>query len=481
MSFPLPSRRPWDPFHSSPSGSLSGMETPISKPSLYFGPSSWSPYLVLDGAIEKPLPPTPRKPSSVYSLMHDEETAGRMRNIPNAPLPQDLLLQPTIYRSSTSIFPVMSTARPALLRYQQGHAVSDSILERRRVQREDLAELGIHSSQLLTQHPVSDTPAQIKPQTKGLQELDLQRRDADQYASTYESVLHTRSEFSPSFTSEPYSDYAYSSTEMSPRITDVVDQSLLPPPLRYSTVVGDSRSSSHFSSSSSSTEVIQSRVRDIFRTYARKALHLRTPAVAARPPKEDQNIPTMSTADWASSMLRRGSSAAGQRRGSIQQGISHMYNSLRKLSITSALPKTAGNAKKVRLSRELRSPAIPVTSYQQMGTKAWERSSKSPKHSRPGSAISNHFHFHFPPIEDKDSSGYDHRSGNEEPKPISLVNKLTNAFHNGTVQMETAIGLNKPRDRHSKAELRREELKKKIVVLGIGDQPARVEGNDKRL
>jgi hypothetical protein len=476
MSSPLPSRRPWDSSYSSPSGSLSGMEIPISKQSLYFGPSSWSIYPVPHGTIENPLPPTPRKPSSVYSLGHDEEAGGQMRNIPDALLPPDLLLQPTTYRSSTSIVPVMSADRPPLLRYQLGHAVSDSILERRRVQREDLAELGIHSSQLLTQHPISDTPTHREPQTKGLHELDLQRRDADHHASTYESVLHTRSSVLTSFTSEPYSNYTHSSTEMSPRITDVVDQSLLPPPLRYSTVVADSRPSSHLSSSSSTTEIIESRVRDSLRTYARKALHLQTPTVAARSKREDQNNSATNAADWASSILRRGSSVAGQRRGSVQQGISHMYNSLRKISITSALPKTVGNATKVRLPRELRSPAIPITPYQQMGTKAWERSSKSPKNSRPGSAISNHFH--SPPKEDKKSFRHDHRGRNQETKPISLVNKLITAFHSGTVQVESAIGLNKPRNKHSKAEFRREEFKKKIVVIGIGDQPVRVEGNE---
>lgn len=469
MAYPLPLRRPWVPLHSFSSNSLSGMEITVPKPLPFPGTLSSSRYPGSDETIEKPLPPTPRKPSSVYSLRDDGTTEGGNKDTQNAVLSPDSILQPTIYRSSTSIVPVISGTRPALLRNQEGHAVSDPIIERRRAQREDLAELGIHSSQLLTQHPILNSPASPVSQTQRLIEMNLQRKDADQHASTYESVLHTRSSIIPSFTSEPYSNYACMPSLMSPRITDVVDQSLVPPPLRYSAVVKDSRSSSHLSSrSSSSTEFFQSSVRDSLRAYARKTFHLRKPPMTGKRKRALENTDPLNLAALSS---RRRSSASGQRRGSIQQGLSHMYSSLRKLSVTSSSPKATGNPKKGRLPRELRSPAIPITPYQQIGTKAWERPSKSRKHSRPGSATSTHLLFSS--REHKDSSRYNHHSGNQAPKPTSIVNKITTAFHNGTVQVESAIGLNTERSKRSKAELRREELKRKIVVLGLGEQPMR--------
>lgn len=468
MAYPLPLRRPWVPVHSSSSNSLRGMEIPIPKPLPFPGTFSSSGYLDSDETIDKPLPPTPRKPSSVYSLPNDGTAGGRMKETHNTILSPQPILQPTIYRSSTSTVPVASGTRPALIRNQAGHTVSDPVVERRRAQREDLAELGIHSSQLLIQHPALNSPASPIPPTQRLIEMDFQRKDADQHASTYESVLHTRSSIIPGFTSEPYSNYAYMPSLMSPRITDVVDQSLVPPPLRYSTVVKDSRSSSHLSSRTSSTEFFHGSVRDSLRdslqTYARKTFHLRKPPVIGKRKRELETTDPLGLAALSS---RRRSSASGQRRGSIQLGLSNMYSSLRKLSITSP-PIATGNPKKGRLPRELRSPAIPITPYQQIGTKAWKRPSKSRKHSRSGSATSSHLLFSS--REHKDSLRYNHHSGNQAPKPTSIVKKITTAFHNGTVQVESAIGFSTERSRRSKAELRREELKRKIVVLGLGEQ-----------
>lgn len=468
MSYFPPPRRPWVPTHSFSSNSLNGMEIPLrtSTPSPGTLPRSRDPST--SALIEKPLPPTPRKSSSVYSLQNDEVTKGRIRTLQNEVLPSDSMLQPTIYRSSTSIVPVISAARPALLRNQEGHAVSDPIVERRRAQREDLAELGIHSSQLLIQHPTSDSPTRTKSQTQRLIESNLHSLETDQHASTYTSVLDTRSSIIPNFTTEPYFNHAHLPSPMSPRITDVVDQSLVPPPLRYNTAMEDPRPSSHFSSSSdSSSDIFQSSIRESLRNYARKAFRLRRPFVAA---KRKKAVETTHSLDSTFPSSRRRGSAAGQRRGSIQTGLSHMYTSLRKLSIPTSTPKATGTTKKARLPRELRSPAIPITPYQQIGTKAWKRSTKSRKHSRPVSGTSTQLLFSS--RESKNSSIYNTQRGDQTPRPASIVDKITTAFHNGTVQVESAIGLNRKKNKRSKAEVRREELKKKIVVLGLGEQPA---------
>lgn len=464
MSCFPPPRRPWVPAHSFSSNSLSGMEIPLRTPSPFAVTLPRSRHPSRGELIDKPLPPTPRKPSSVYSLQNDETTKGRTRIPQNEVLPSASMLQPTIYRSSTSIVPVITAARPPLLGNQEGHAVSDPIVERRRAEREDLAELGIHSSQLLDQHLTADLPAHPNLETQRFIEPNAQRLGADQHACTYESILDTRSSIVPNFTTVPYFNHAYLPSPMSPRITDVVDQSLVPPPLRYNSTIEDTRPSSRFSSSSdSSSDVFQSSIRDLVRAYARKAFRLRKPREAA---KQIKTVEITQSLESALPSSRRRGSAAGQRRGSIQTGLSHMYTSLRKLSIPSSSAKATETTKKTRLPRELRSPAIPITPYQQIGTKAWEKSTKSRKRSRPESATSTQFLFSS--RESKNSSTYNNQRGNETPRPGSIVSKITAAFHNGTIQVESAMGLNTKRNKRSKAELRREELKKKIVVLGLG-------------
>ncbi len=468
MSSPLPPRRLWFPSQSSPSGSLSGMEIPIPKPPPFSGASTRGISPGPDDIFNKPLPPRPRKPSSVYSTRDDEMSEARMRNMQSGVRPPDLLLQPTTYKSNSSVVSAVSGRRPSPLRNQEGHTVSDPIVERRRARRENLANLGIHSTQLLNVPVRSNSPAYSKPEPQRLKDWNFQSRSADNLASTYESVLQTRSSVLPNHTFEPYPSYTYLPSSMSPRITDVVDHSLVPPPLRYRTVVEGSRPPSQFSSvSSSTTELLQSSIRDSLRAYARKALHLRRPAVAARRKKAVETVDSTVASDLAPSRPRRRSSAAGQRRGSIQQSISHVYSSLRKLSISSTA-KATGNfpsGKKSRLPRELRSPAIPITPYQQMGTKAWEKSSKSHRNSRPKSATSNHAVSST--TEDKDSLKHNQRSENQALKPISVLKKMKIAFYNGTAQLESVVGWKTASSKRSKAELRREELKKKIVVLSI--------------
>ena len=468
MSYFPPPRRPWVPTHTFSSNSLNGMEIPLRTPSPFSVTLPRSRHPSRSELLEKPLPPTPRKPSSVYSLQNDETTKMRIKTLQNEVPPLDSMLQPMAYRSSTSVVPVNSAARPPLLGNQEGHAVSDPVLERRRAQREDLAELGIHSSQLLNQHPTSDLPAQPKPDSQRSIEPNIHGLGADQHANTYESILDTRSSIIPNFTTEPYFSHAYLPSQMSSRITDVIDHSLVPPPLRYNITTEDTRLSSRFSASSdSSSDIFQSSIRETLRTYARKVFRSRKPPV---PAKRKKTVETKHSLDSTFLNSRRRGSGAGQRRTSIQMGLSHMYTSLRKLSIPSSSPKVSGTTKKTRLPRELRSPAIPITSYQKIGTKAWEKSAKSRKRSRPESATSTQFL--FPSRKSKSSPTYNYQKGNETPRPASIVNKITTAFHNGSLQVESAMGLNTRKKKRSKAELRREELKKKIVVLGLGEQPA---------
>ena len=467
MSYFPPPRRPWVPTHTFSSNSLNGMEIPLRTPSPFAvsHPRSRNPSRT--ELLEKPLPPTPRKPSSVYSLQNDETTKRRIKTLQSEVLPVDPMLQPTTYRSSTSIVPVISAARPPLLGKQEGHTVSDPVLERRRAQREDLVDLDTHSSQLSDQYPTSEVPARPKTESQTLNKSNFYGSGADQHANTYEAILGTRSSTIPNFTPESYFNHAYLPSPMSPRITDVIDHSLVPPPLRYTTLMEHTQMFSRFSSSSdSSSEIVQSSLRQSLRKFARKIFRFRKPPVPAKRKKAVQSTHSLHST-FANS--RRRSSAPGQRRASVQMGFSNMYSSLRKRSIPSSTPKAIGTAKKARLPRELRNPAIPITPYQKIGTKAWEKSSRSRKHSRSEPATSTQFLLLSRKSENSSANNY--RRENEIPRPPSIVNKITTALHNGTTQVESAMGLNAGKKKRSQAELRREELKKKIVVLGLGEQP----------
>ncbi len=57
-----------------------------------------------------------------------------------------------------------------------------------------------------------------------------------------------------------------------------------------------------------------------------------------------------------------------------------------------------------------------------------------------------------------------------EREPSSMAGKLAMVFQSGTQQIEAAVGLGPEKVKRTKAEKRREELKKKIVVVGSEDK-----------
>ncbi|KAL9101834.1 MAG: hypothetical protein Q9187_009195 [Circinaria calcarea] len=115
-----------------------------------------------------------------------------------------------------------------------------------------------------------------------------------------------------------------------------------------------------------------------------------------------------------------------------------MYDTLTNISIGPSKFKPSLNLKKrTTIPRDMRSPAIPITPYQYLGAKAWEASPKSPK---PKSAKKKHF---------------------------SLPSKLDSPTKWYKL---SSRGSNKASAGEKEAEKRREELRKRIVVIGAADQ-----------
>ncbi|KAI4193985.1 MAG: hypothetical protein LQ346_003783 [Caloplaca aetnensis] len=309
----------------------------------------------------------------------------------------------------------------------------------------------------------------------------VQDDSAQRHAETYTSILHAPSPTSPLPLPEQYLEQQLAPVPMSGRITEVVDQSLVPSPLRVTGSFEESeRPPSRFSDSSSDAEGHHDGIRKSIRGIAHKAFHSK---------KESKDT---DDTDWAafsrfqertSSTPRRQSrvgSFVGHRRTSIQHSISGMYDTLTSLTAPSktAKPGPVATSAPVKLHKpRIKSPAIPLSPYQEMGPKAWETASKASKKTSKSDKTKSDgaSHLSLPTNDRKAQVQFSTPiytaplPAGKSPKPRSMVNKLASAFSSGTTQVESAVGLNTARVKRTKSEKKREELKRKIKVIGLGD------------
>ena len=401
------------------------------------------------------LPPAPRRPSSVYTVQPSEIEPSYDNSTYGVIVDQyfgNELLQPKTYRANASKLPDQTPLlRAKLLRDTESHAASDPIIEKRR------AEQSQHRSP--------------KGTTYG-KKTNRPTQNAKQHAENYESVLHTRSAaLACTVPDQIYSDPGHLPSKMSPRITDVVDQSLLPSPLKFSHC---DEPVSHFSSDSSSdTGSCRSGIRDSMKSYARKTFSKRsfTPEAVDKDKHSSASPPKPKS---------RGGSMGSQRRASLQHGIDEMYDTLTNFSLSPPKqkppPMQLEPKSKVRIPRERRSPAISLTPYQMIGVKAFEDAG-SPKSSKTS---------FLPSLSSKGSRrklGTSTRSSDlsspERPGPKRpVVKKWAAAFQSKTTRMESTMGLETNRVKRSKSEKKRAELKKKITVVGLGDDGGQPPGSD---
>lgn len=477
-----PMRRPPLQHEESASSSLNGLEKVISRGSI--------PFDIFEDLIEKyldkPLPPTPRKPSSVYSR-HMEEIVGSYRDSrPRDEIePTEFFLKPTTYDSSTSRILDTRPARPQL--NHQAHAESDTVVDRwhtrQRTDRTTEVRSGSASNLRRSRSSRIDSFVGRSPFAKPKKST----RKAETLATEYREALRGRSPAPPVIEAIPYySENDYFPSPISATITDVVDHSLMPQPLRVSSFDSE-RPSSHFSmtSSDSDTDRVHHGVRDSLKAYARKAFHL--PKASAED-KERERIISNAEAKYpymsppSSRRPSRLGSIASQRRASIQQGLSHMYDTITSLSIGPAKMKYSTDAKKrAQISKELRSPAIPTTAYQQLGTKAWE-TPKSPKSPKLKSPSKRHFSFRSgsqqsaassrqgSPTPSQCSKARSPRSPMSPRSPRVVTSKIAAAVHGGTAQVGSLLGIESSARQEARTEQWREQLKKKIVMIGTADQ-----------
>ena len=438
MSEHLRDRRPPLRYAESSSSSLRGLENVIPKKSPFA-----EPFLDFETYhLDKPLPPTPRRPSSLYDLLKEDIIDSYAERGPKDELrPSYFLLTAATYISDERKKSRESSKGSQLQRGQSNHLASDSTRINKWLDTTKSTTLQTHS------YGGAQGRAEIEP-SNNLSRAEEPRRTpkmVDEHANEYSKVLSSPHPVSPfTFKAIEYqAEYDHPDTPISSRIADAVDGSLLPSRLTVSATKDQERSPSRLSEASSNQErAHETKRRQSFHSYARKVLH--TPKASAEE-TERRRVMSVASAKYPHMGLPppppwrdRVSSMASQRRESLQQGLSHMYDTLTNISIGPSKFKPSLNLKKrTTIPRDMRSPAIPITPYQYLGAKAWEASPKSPK---PKSAKKKHFS--MPSKIDSPTRWY------------KLSSRDT-----GKASVE-----------EKEAEKRREELKKKIVVIGAADQ-----------
>ena len=409
--------------------------------------------------VDKPLPPTParRKASSVYSSGHDNLIDSYLGLVTrDEGSPSDIYLQPVVYSSSS---PQISVAN------------ASKLLAHRQLQ-EPL------SAPLRLEHQY--TPA---PRPKPITRVSSDHRQPKQSPTLSENLAHEtrvidhvavkrqfdsqRAKPPPRLPTPPgFKAVLYDAEQRrrpqpsSRRSKEEIDRSLVPPPLSLrKSQLSDDIESSHFSISTSGSDdgSLHTGLRHSVRAYARKALHLHK---STPEEKEKKRVMSVASAKYPlmdpPSSSRRPSkfgSLSSERRASIQHGLSNVYHGVAKIS-TWTPSLTSNKKKRDTIPRELRSPAIPITPYQQLGPKAWEPAPKSPRSPKQkkkppkGKAP-------FPIL----SSSQREARGPDTPYP-----------HPGRHSEEGSTAGRGPKLKRTASEKRRDELKSKIVIVKAADQ-----------
>ena len=262
----------------------------------------------------------------------------------------------------------------------------------------------------------SSLPASRKASSLGSGAPSERMQSAEERATDYTSML-------PAFIPEPlHSESSFSPSEMSARITDVFDASLMPAPLVLSGNSEDRKLSSQFSSSGSEVDSLYDDSKPSLKFRAKKAFRSRK---ASQARKENAHV------DSKTSQHSQAGELTTAKRASLQNGIDEMYNTLTGL-YSSAKPKMkhdSAHFKSKAIAGDLRRPATLVTLHQKYGKKAGH-SPKSPKSPAPN-------------------------------QDGSMGKKLASVFQNGAM----AVGLDRAKERRAKTEQWRSQMKKKIVLV----------------
>lgn len=310
----------------------------------------------------------------------------------------------------------------------------------------------------------------------------LTQHTAEQHANDYKSVL-ARASTMPSSDYEPY--YRGSlPTPISPRVADVVDETLVPRPLRTSTAL-DSSTSSHFSDSSGYM-ALKEEYRDSFKSRAKKAFHVDTLSQdkIVKKGTDPLTLSINSDTEGRSPVM----SMTPSQRASIQRSIIDTYGSSTSrygpLKQDAAPPETKP---RIETAQDFQSAAIPMMPYQEHDSKVWNTADGPTQSPLTKSAHESWFSASpalSTPRMSQFSQSSKESSSKESHSSLSLAERKKKIKTYGLPHTETrpkgdrsvsgkikkAVGLESKKYRQTEDEKRREDMKKKIVIVKAIEQ-----------
>ena len=353
-------------------------------------------YIYTDPGEERPSTPmTSRKSSATYFNLMEQRPKTPRSALQNEALSSKTLLVPPDTRSSTSIIPDKVPQRPQLRRTK---GASDFPVRKQPSENLIFAERKAPKNEYSDDEYCSSLPISKTASSQGSWVPSEPMPSAEERAKDYTSVL-------PAFVPEPcHQESGFLSSEVSARITNVLDEPLMPASLLLSGNDEDRKLSSQFSSSDSDNDSLMSESKPSLKSRAKKAFS---------PRKVPQERKDKAHADIRASQHSHGSELTTANLASLQNGIDEMYNTLTGFysPSKSRMRDDSPNSKK-----SPRRPATPLTADSRVARRAWD-SLKSPKS----------------PASNRDES---------------LGKKLASVFHNGAM----AVGLDRGKEQKFKNE-----------------------------
>lgn len=363
-------------------------------------------------------PMTPRKPSTPYTKLKEEKTRTPRFALQDDAIASNTFLTPPETRSSTSKIPDKVPPRPQPTRDVQTLGGSDFPTQRQPSGNSIFTEWKAPKYEYSDDEYGSSLPASRKASSRGSWAPSERTQSAEERARDYTSVL-------PAFVPESvYSESGILPSEMSARITDVFDGSLMPAALVLSGNSEDRNLLSQFSSSDSDVDSLHDESKPSLKSRAKRAFHSR---------KASQERKEKALVDLKQSQHSQVGELTTPKRASIQNGIDEMYNTLTVL-YSPAKPKIKRDSanfssKSEAITGDLRRPAAHVTPHQKSGKRSWNSPTNSPS---PG-----------------------------PKKDESVGKKLASVFQNGAM----AVGYDRGKEQRIKTAEWRSQMKRKIVLV----------------
>lgn len=305
-------------------------------------------------------PMTPSTSFTTYTNFKEERPRTPRIALQEEVLSSNTLLVPPHIRSSTSKIPNKVLSRPQLKRNPPIRQVSDFADQGQPSGRSISTERKAPKYEYSDDEYSSSLPTSQRASRQGSWAPSERAQSAEERAKDYAAVL-------PIFVPEEYpSESGFLQSEMSARITDVLDESPMTAPLLLSRNSEDRKLSSQFSSSDSDSESLLDESKPSLKSRAKKAFNSRK---VSQEKKEKRH-----TGSKVSQHSQAGELTAANL-AKFQNGIDEMYSTLTGFYSPS---KSKLRHDTPHSRDDLHRPTTPLTADGRSGRKAWD-SLKSPR------------------------------------------------------------------------------------------------------